>query len=356
MIDININNYEECFVDYFDGNLNSLEEEALMSFLNRNPQLKEGFHSFNDERISAEDIAFNNKEILKRDSLLLNSKESNFNELCIASIEGDLKGRQVIDFERMINSDISKKKELELFALTKILPDNSIVFKNKDKLKITTQKRTTITYTIISVAATVLILVGMYFLIPKSANELYNSEASELVSDNIININDDKNEIIEDVVEKNEIQNITETNTGRNNRVTKEKVKIEKEATTINRIKNDNILVAYLDPIEIRIKETGIKKLPILNIKYINNEPSVIIKKDEYISFRSFLAKSVNKKVFKKKKDKIEMFDIAQVGIKGINKLTGSNMTLERVFDENGNPDKTEFTSRLMAFSTPIKN
>ena len=145
MIDININNYEEYVIDYFDGNLNSLEEEALMSFLNRNPQLKEEFHSFNDERISTETIIFENKEILKKDSLLLNSKESNFNELCIASIEGDLKGRHVIDFERMINSDISKKKELELFSLTKILPDNSIVFKNKDKLKITTKKRTTIT-------------------------------------------------------------------------------------------------------------------------------------------------------------------------------------------------------------------
>ena len=91
-------------------------------------------------------------------------------------------------------------------------------------------------------------------------------------------------------------------------------------------------------------------------MRYIHTQEPVTPTDDEYISFRSFLAESVNKKVFKKKKDKIEMFDIAQAGVEGINKLTGGNMTLERIFDENGNPSKTEFTSRLLAFSTPAKN
>ena len=166
MIDINTYNYEEYIVDYFDGNLSSSEEEALMSFLNRNPQLKEEFNSFNGEKLSAENISFNNKEVLKKDSILVNNKESNFNELCIASIEGDLSELQLIDFERMINSDIAKKKELDLFVLTKVLPDNSIVFKNKDKLKTKAKKRFTITYTILSAAASVLLLVGIYFLTP----------------------------------------------------------------------------------------------------------------------------------------------------------------------------------------------
>ena len=93
MIDINLNNYEEIIIDYFDGKLNTSEIEKLMSFLNQYPEIKEEFEHlsvFSTEELEYAEPACSFKKNLKKESLLDNNECSNFDELCIAKIEGDL--------------------------------------------------------------------------------------------------------------------------------------------------------------------------------------------------------------------------------------------------------------------------
>lgn len=350
MIDINLNNYEEYIVDYFDENLNSLDEKALMSFLNKNPQLQEEFYAFKNTYLSSESITFNDKEILKKDSCLLNSKESNFNELCIAKIEGDLTSQQEIDFNTMLDADPKKKKDLGLFTLTKTHPDKSIVFKNKKKLK--RKHKSVVIYSFISAAAAILLLALIYNLIPKSGNVLNERKISQnssnaknlIIKDNNIELEKNPLKVKNHIIQKISIKNI--------NPPIISKIKEKDQKVFVER--KDYNQLAFLQAKEIKIKERGIANKNIFNRYYIQYIPTNV-KRDESISFKSFLAKTINEKLFNKKTDKIEMFDIAQAGVKGINKLMGSKMTLERTYDVKGNPEKTEFTSRLIAISTPVK-
>ena len=84
MIDINLNNYEEYFIDYFDGSLSSSEQEILMSFIEQYPHLKEEFYFFGKEELVKDTVSFKNKTSLYKKPLLKNTDDSNFDELCIA--------------------------------------------------------------------------------------------------------------------------------------------------------------------------------------------------------------------------------------------------------------------------------
>jgi hypothetical protein len=118
---------------------------------------------------------------------------------------------------------------------------------------------------------------------------------------------------------------------------------------------NESDQIAYIDPIEIEYDfSSGIKNLEIIIDMNENRIKPINTNKEN--SIKSYLATSFNKRILNKEnKSKVELFDIAQAGLEKLNKLTGSKMSLERVYDENGYKDRTEFNSRLLAFSTPIK-
>ena len=121
-------------------------------------------------------------------------------------------------------------------------------------------------------------------------------------------------------------------------------------------IKREINQLAFIDPVE--IKYNFVSNVEAESIIYVSFDKAQ--KKDKVLvepgSFGSFLAASFNKRVLKKgNKNKVELFDIAQVSLERVNKLTGSKMSLERVYNENGVADRTEFNSRILAFSTPMK-
>ncbi len=67
-MEINKNNYEAFFLDYYDGNLPAEQVAVLLLFVEQHPELKEEFESF--ENITLEDlpsIGFDNKSSLKKE-------------------------------------------------------------------------------------------------------------------------------------------------------------------------------------------------------------------------------------------------------------------------------------------------
>jgi hypothetical protein len=56
----------------------------------------------------------------------------------------------------------------------------------------------------------------------------------------------------------------------------------------------------------------------------------------------------------KNENKKFELFDLARWSVKGVNWLTGSNITLEKQYNKEGEAEKINFNSKLIAFSTPI--
>ena len=362
MIDINRNNYEEYFLDFLDGKLSPSDENLLMLFLNVNQDLKSELELFEAHEIFADNIYLENKTGLKKSGILAGITSNNFDELCIARMENDLKRKEIIEFDKFIKDNEKKEKEYNLYKLTKIQPDNFVVFQNKENLKKREEKVFVLkkNYQWISVAASIIILLAIYLFIPKEKgnNKLPVAELDKSIKVESLPVADNdvkKINIINDF-------NTNKRNTGEKSftpkKILKEKSQDDAEKDEI--VPREINQLAYLNPTEIKLNFVE----PEVNINIIisnidNKVKSPVIEGNDknYISFKSFLAGTFNKRVLKKEdKIKIEFFDIAQASVEGINKLTGSNMSLERLYDENGNPNKTEFNSRLIAFSAPVKN
>jgi len=354
MIDINTNNYEEYIVDFFDGNLSPSEETALMAFLDKNPELKEEFDFFDNEKLLEEEIVFNEKESLKRTSILHNNESMNFQELCIASIEGDLTKEEKNLFNELLSSDSNKLIEYKKFKSTKLSPDYSIVFTDKKALNKKAGLNWRKSYSAISIAASILLLVGLYFLVPRTTEkvELISAQNKEIES---------KKQVIDTEIEKevktqepNSIISIKSRKTEVNTIVHKEKVEIIDVIESKKEVIRERNQIAYLSRKEISIYKSTLSNDVVINRITIQYHISRTENKQQ-TSLRSLLAKNFISKEKQGESNKLELFDIAQVSVEGINWLTGGNMKLERVYNEKGELNKTEFSSSLFAFSAPVK-
>jgi hypothetical protein len=171
---INIHNYEAYLLDLAEGELSSADEKLLMLFLNENPELKKEFGFVNLEKVSAENIYFENKLGLKKTEILTDVTSNNFDELCISRLEGDLNNKEVVEFDNFIESNEIRKKEFSIFKLARLTIDKDEVFQNKKSLK-RKEVKTYIfrkNYTAISIAASIIILTGLYLFIPKEKENI----------------------------------------------------------------------------------------------------------------------------------------------------------------------------------------
>lgn len=364
MININRNNYEEYFIDYLDGNLSQTDKQQVFIFLEQNPDLKEELEMFQQEALVPEDVFFEGKQDLKRARLF--PSDNHFDELCIASIEGDLTKNEQAVFDHYLGENAEKHQEFLIYTKIKLKANKAIVFSEKNKLKRSESKPfTRKLVSIISAAASVAIIVGLYLLLPEKTEYSNNQQISQQIKleDEAVNIEDNKQSSTSHFKEREntmsslktrenkllpeinvEEYSIAEISSGQDKKLNPEVkgIVVPKKLKTVE--------VKYAYTAEIGIPYLADVTLPDIELE---NRPE---QKENYHTLKTFLASTFNKRMLnKEEKDKIEFFDIAQAGVKGINRLTGSNMKLERKYDQNGNLDKTEFNSRLVAFSAPVK-
>ncbi|OIP02378.1 MAG: hypothetical protein AUJ97_05970 [Bacteroidetes bacterium CG2_30_32_10] len=135
---INRNNYEEFFLDYFDGNLNSPQVSELFVFINKNPDIKEEFDSFENISLVVDDeIVFEDKESLKKKDIISfgSIDSSNYEMFFVAEVENDLSEKESKEVHFFIQKNPHLAETYHLLKLSKLKPDTSIIFENKDNLK-----------------------------------------------------------------------------------------------------------------------------------------------------------------------------------------------------------------------------
>ena len=159
---ININNYEAFFLDYKEGSLSHKQESELFLFLEQHPRLYEELHGFENVSISSLDFEenFANKNSIK--------KSDYTNENLIAYTEGILDLKSKNEIELLASQNNAFNKELKLYKSAYLQPDLNERVKNKAKLKrggvvIFLQNN----YSFLRVAAAVLLLIGLFFLVAK---------------------------------------------------------------------------------------------------------------------------------------------------------------------------------------------
>ncbi len=172
---INRNNYEVYFLDYHEGNLKGMETEELFAFLDANPDLADEFNSF--ELITLNESAmegFPMKDSLKKNTI----SATNCQDYLIAFVEGDLNEREIKEVNYFLKTNPYFQRELDMLKKTKLVPDKSIQYFGKSSLKKKEKRIIPMLYRYLSVAASVLIIIGVYFY----SNKFKKDEHTNLYS------------------------------------------------------------------------------------------------------------------------------------------------------------------------------
>jgi hypothetical protein len=186
-MEIDRNNYETHFLDYFENRLSSEDAKDLMTFLSLNPDLLIEFNEFENITLEPANSVYNEKFKLKKtlsDIKVIN--ETNLDEFCISKIEGDIDDAADIKLLTYFEENPTKKAIYELYLKLKLKPDYSIRFDGKSKLKRKYIGKSSLrTIYLIAAAAAILLAIVSYTLlynpeIPVNQNLLTNNPISAL--------------------------------------------------------------------------------------------------------------------------------------------------------------------------------
>ncbi|MBA7530332.1 hypothetical protein ES705_22535 [subsurface metagenome] len=375
-MDINRQNFETYFIDYLDGRLDPGQVAELLSFLEENPDLERELKEFENIQIKPGEILFPGKESLKKtisDIPVIN--ESNFEEYCIAKIEGDLRAKDEVILEQYLADFPRKRKDFELFSKTKLQPD-PIFFKDKALLKkpyadLRIGRRTMWAY--VSAAASIVIFlilfIGTDWKLFQKKNQLALSETGS---------SNQKTELAQKNIVPPENEKITEPGT--------EELVSSKEKPVISMESGEKKLfpnaVSDYRQVEKIITETSPRRDMIIEKNLEKLEPKGIFQvkqpvlladlrfsreikgkqpdKSGFLTIRQLAIREFKSEILLEEEDKINpdkfsVWDMADAGVKGVNKLVGWNMKLNKIYDEKDNITALAFNSGILAFNTSLK-
>jgi len=360
MEEINRNNYEAYFIDYLDGNLNSGQKDDLMTFLKDNPDLKKELDELkNMPSVEGDEVSFRNKHELKKQLALSDAGYTFFDEFSLDKLEGNLSAAQEQEFNQLIREFPEKKKEYELYEKTVLKPDKKIRYRGKAHLKrgkiIHIYKHAIYQYA--TLAASVLLLVGLFFFLPEGRNIPYNDEL-----DNVSRIpeyeSNNQSTMSGTAFSKNdESVSLNHSSIAYNEVSSQPKPEIN---TPVSRSSNKELREEAPEPIQtkysIRLSEKPVYA-DIIEPTEINEDFQIGNRKfDGYDMVNRFLARTLENPLKNNLADgNFSLWKIADFGFEGISKLTGKEILLERHYDGEGNLERLAFQTESFRVSTGLK-
>ena len=185
---INKQNYEAYFLDFWENSLDVNEREALSRFLEENPGLHDEFLDFRDAvkmHLSPdEDVKFSGKANLKRPAILATRRinAGNYEEYIIAELEGDLTGYELKELEEFRVKNPHLLPDFKRYSQTILRPGHDIVFPDKARLKKHVIPKMAIRFAVYASVAAAILLFAM-FIVDPFGNSQKNAEIAELISE-----------------------------------------------------------------------------------------------------------------------------------------------------------------------------
>ena len=365
---INRNNYEAWLLDLIEGRLSPEETQLLRDFLLLNPDCGKGLEDLHLWELETETVSFQQKDNIKKEFPDSSSTltESNFDMFSIARIEGDLTDSQVADHRQMVSSSEDKSGEWDAWQQTK-MPVEHIVFERKKQLKKAGRSTGRVILISISAAAAVIaILLVLARMDPISTDSLrtQNQEALEAVTEQEIAENNTDVE--------HEAAKVTET---------RELPSVSPAAFVIRK---------HQDPPELTGQKKGSGQTPAVDDagkqqempdvaepgparlvlaehqifsysasgSYDRIEPFEIlsgttITGSEAVAYEDrSLLKSIRKYT---DENDISLLSLADAGITGLRRITGSEMELNVARDDRGETTGFRFQSRWLNVEAPVE-
>lgn len=332
---VNIHNYEAFFLDFHEGNLGEEDRLALMAFLEMHPELKDEFDNFDSISIKPDaQVSFAGKNMLKKQDR--ENKKTLSDELLIALLEGDLQAAEKQELEAALEYDNEARLRIEHYRQTISLPDPQIAFPRKDLLRKKTAlpliSRREYAY---AAAALIIVLLGISALLLPGTHSTPAREDLAM---------DKASPVRASIIGQQPTMATLSMRPGMQPRITRmEREHIEIARTGSRMAHNiesfslyNHSFLAYYRPVPGPLYEnnsydeflatTDPLKEKTLTGKIIGN------------FFKRVKAPFVSENAGKEKnKGNFSFWDLAELGVKGVNALGDHDYTLVKQYNENGN-------------------
>lgn len=326
---IDIHNYESFFLDFVEGRLDDASTLEMLNFLRKHPDLKQELEGFGDVRLDPDDISFPSKNLLKKlDFKGAPVNDNNFNDFAIAHHEKILSVKETEKLFRYLEQNPHKNNDFKMFGTVYLKADPAIVFEAKPFLKKRpkgTVRAIVLRFT--AVAAGVAIAVAVFYKSPDKQN---------------LPVNQTRNEIIVSQVEEETTKRVTKINLPQK---TKREVISTTGAINVNQgtveqgviVREKNI--AALEPIKaVYVEGDYVVNRPEL-VSNTVNPPAL----DGYhdLDVLDYAGKVIRERVLKgsdgeKTTRRISLWDLADITLKGYNRIAEKDIVIHRKTDEDG--------------------
>jgi hypothetical protein len=377
---INRENYEAFLLDLMEGNLSRDEENILRHFLKENPDLiAEGdlteFSISDSGKIPVSGIKFPMKDGLKKGGLNSEINAGNYEQFCIARLEGDLSAHAGNLLEVFLSENPGLRKSAEIFGHTILKADRSVIFPQKHLLKKVTEANAPVKgyftrkliYMAVSVAASVTILISVFNFLsdslmndqgPDRANQELSIADGQLTkpgpSEAPVSgtpgdgLSDESAEIA-----GREPGETTRARTG----LPQTSPAVKKETVVSQHFASrEPVLLpaGNIIPKEIKTIQTNFSPEIVRPAQYAIQRDYQITENERsgagtfITGLLSFATRNVidNEDVGAG----LNLWNIADAGFRGINSITGADLRLEREFNQDGELVSMAFSSRVIEF------
>lgn len=190
---IDLMNYEIFVIDYLDGQLSKPEEEALLSFLDEHPHLKEEVEGLELATLEPQDILSDFKESLKKTPITAvgDIDEHSYETAFIAATEKDLNQKQSKNLEQFLLANPMLQGEFDLHKKLILQADQDIVFTEKESLK---KRKVLPMVWISSIAAGLIILFAAAFFLRNNQQPAYQQAIIQYYSSRTTDIISNENQ------------------------------------------------------------------------------------------------------------------------------------------------------------------
>ena len=339
---INSENYETYFIDFIDGTLSPSLEVELRSFLALNPALASELDSLDLVVLEPNSIQYPNKPSAYKE-LSFCGIENRFDYLSIAKLENDLTTQEAQELKAGLEKNSFHAETYALFQQTRLIPDSKIYYANKQKLKrygfLYLSHKHLVSF-VSTAAATVAILLGMLYFLPKTTEQTIEQIAGNDYDqiENVILVNPIaiKEPILPEP--KIDIKAITPAKP----LVIPDNIRLTEQIVTIpeSNLREPDILITKLSSIKL-------DKIP------YNSDSSLSIDFTELLALNSTPIENDRQPAPGKRT--FGIFELTQMGINKLSKLSEKDMSLAKETDVNGYIKKIHFKSPFFAISVPIK-
>ncbi len=376
-MEINRHNYEAYLLDLIEGSLSVEEQRELQNFLLLNPDCNAELGEQEPWMLEMEQVSYSNSEHLKKEfpgptSILT---DHNFDLFSIARMEGDLTAEQSAAHQSMLIDDEQLSERWSEWQKTR-LESEPLIYQGKDRLiHRKGLKRRVIWMTVVSTAAAITLLIVLFRTGPPvPQQELSVQTPQEGMSELAIQVpaqaDERSNQAVVDLSTQTKVDLPTQTIVDPSLKITSNSpVHRAKDPVVSNNSEPDRSLehdseldVTSQDDLQAKVSGISLKQLNSLSaaIEAVPDqiEPLHVRPVPNHMSSLSIAQISEMDlqevvKDYTEEKD-ISLLKIANAGIKGINKITKSDISLMASRDEKGDVSGFQLKSKRFSFVRPL--